>query len=285
MKRVIMPILFAFFLIFPLINAACSLDVSMINQEPYPAIPGETVKVVFQINGIENRECGIVDFELKENFPFSIDPSSTKKISINAGTYSRSYSSFYLATYKLRIDENALKGNNPLEIGYSMDDGAQIIKEFDIYVQDTKANFEVHVKNYDYETRILTLEVLNIEDVDIEALTMEIPRQEGISVKGANRKVIGSLDANEYTTAEFEVILPKEESKIDLNIFYTDSINSRRSLTKKVNFDPSYFLGRNGDKRSFSWIWIILVVGIFAWFFYKGHKKRILKKDLEKRRH
>ncbi len=52
-----------------LISAACSPDASLINQDPYPAIPGDYVKVVFQIDGLENPECGIVTFGIKEEYP------------------------------------------------------------------------------------------------------------------------------------------------------------------------------------------------------------------------
>ena len=47
----------------------CSLSVELVNQDPYPANPGEYVKVVFQINGLNNPDCDKVSFELKENFP------------------------------------------------------------------------------------------------------------------------------------------------------------------------------------------------------------------------
>ena len=58
----------------------------------------------------------------------------------------------------------------------------------------------------------ITIEVLNIEASDIEALTIEIPKQDNIEVKGPNKIVVGDLDSNEYTTAEFEasVLLNKE---------------------------------------------------------------------------
>lgn len=46
------------------IAETCGLDVGLINQEPYPAVPGEYVKVVFQITGVDNPECGKIDFEL-----------------------------------------------------------------------------------------------------------------------------------------------------------------------------------------------------------------------------
>ena len=115
-----------------------------------------------------------------------------------------------LLPYKLRIDENALDGENPIEVYYSNKNCFKwLIKEFDITVQDTRADFEVYVKDYDYITKELTFEILNIAETDVEALTIEIPKQDNIDIKGANRIVVGDLDSNEYTTADFEATLPE----------------------------------------------------------------------------
>ncbi len=262
------------------VSSTCSLDVSLINQDPYPAIPGEEVDVVFQITGVQNPECRIVNFEVKEEYPFSIDPGSTNPITINSGTYSKDYSSFYVAPYTLRIDGDALDGDTPLEVKISSTAGlAGILKKFDINIKDTKADFEIYVKDYSYETKTLTFEILNIEDVDVEALTLEIPKQDNVEIKGSNKKVVGDLDSNEYTSADFEAI-PKN-GEIEVTILYTDSINERRSITKQVEFDSEYFTGRNGDK-SFPWFWIIVALGVIVFIFYRRHKK---KKDKKKKLH
>jgi len=277
MKRgLTLTILFLFSMGF--ISAACSLSVSMINQDPYPAIPGETVKVVFQIDGVSNPECGIVEFELKESYPFTIDPESTNPISINSGTYTRKYSSFYLATYKLRIDEDAIEGDTPIEISSSSTNTAKKIEEFNIYIEDTKADFEIHVKEYNSKTRELTLEILNIEDVDIEALTIEIPKQENVEIKGANRINIGSLDSNEYTTADFEAIM--KDGEIKIIIYYTDSVNVRRQIEKVIDFDSSYFNGSSKNQTSQPWILYIIILAVVGWFVWRKYKKHKLKKKL-----
>jgi hypothetical protein len=283
MKKSVLTILLALMLVFPLVSAICNLDASMINQDPYPAIPGDYVKVVFQITGIENSECGTVTFELKEDFPISLDPGIKNPISIESGTYQRQYGSFYLAPFQIRVDANAIEGDNPIEVGFSTAYSAEELKEFDLYIQDTRADFEIHVKNYDYATSTLTFEILNIEKVDIEALTLEIPKQEGISIKGANKKVIGDLDSNEYTTADFEIMIPEGESKINVNLIYTDSINVRRSVVKEVEFDSSYFADRNGDNNSKPiWLYVLIIV-IVAWIIYRRVKKAKLKKKLLKK--
>lgn len=278
MKRgVILALLFLLSIKF--ISAACSLSVSMINQDPYPATPGESVKIVFQIEGVSNRECGIIEFELKENYPFTIDPESVNPIKINSGTYTNKYSSFYLATYKLRINEDALKGDTPIEVLYSSGlSNIQKVEEFNIYIEDTTADFEIHVKDYNANTRALTFEILNIEDVDIEAMTIEIPKQENIQIKGANRVVVGDLDSNEYTTADFEAIM--KDGKIDLTIYYTDSVNVRRQINKTINFDSSYFTDLSRDKVSQPWWLYILILVAVGWFGWRKYKKHKLKKKL-----
>ncbi len=286
MKKVVIPILLALSLfVVPLIAAAeCDLDISMINQDPYPAIPGDYVKVVFQIDGIENPECGMVTFGIKEDYPISLDPNVQNPITINSGTFQRTYSSFYLATYKLRVDEDAIDGDNPIEVSYKIG-STDYLEEFNLHVEDTRADFEVNVKDYSYSTKELTFEILNTENVDVQALTIEIPKQDNVQIKGANRKVIGDLDSNEYTSADFEAALPEGETTINLNIIYTDSINIRRELTKTVEFDSSYFINRNGDQKKTPWFWIIVIIAILGWIGYKRYKKNKDKKKRMQHKH
>ncbi len=284
-KRVITFLIVLSLFLVPLISAVpCDLDISLINQDPSSAIPGEYVRVVFQINGIENPECKPFQFEVKEDFPFSLDPGTTNPITINPGTYSRKYSSFYIAPYQIRINEDALNGNNPIEASYTLN-SAEILKEFNIYIEDVRADFEVYVKDYDYTTKELTIEILNTAEVDVEALTIEIPKQENIKDKGANRIVVGDLDSNEYTTADFEAILSEGENQINLNIIYTDTINTRRSLEKTLIFDSSYFTERNGDtKKKPVWLYIIIIV-VVLWFVWRSIRKAKKKKEKLKRLH
>lgn len=254
----------------------CNLQISILNQDPYPAIPGDYVKVVFQIDGLENSECGTVTFGVKEDYPVYLDPNVQNPITISSGIYENNYGSFYLAPYKLRVDENTLDGENPIEVYYSTRTASNVIKELGITVEDIRADFEIHVKDYNYATKELTLEILNIAEADVQALTIEIPKQDGIEIKGANRIVVGDLDSNEYTTADFEAILPEGEATINLNVIYTDSINTRRELEKVVDFDSSYFMDRNGDqKKQPYWLYgiIVLVIVIIIWRSIKKKKR------------
>ncbi len=256
----------------------CQLDISLINQDPYPAVPGDYVKVVFQIEGVENPECGIVSFQLLEKYPLIFDPETTPLTTINAGTHTKDYSSYLMVPYKVRIDENTLDGDNPIEIEFSYQKGGSSShesKQFNLEVQDVKADFEVTIKDYDFTTNIMALEILNIGESDIEALTIEIPDQKNIQIKGSYRNIVGDLDSNDYTTADFETL--PQNGEIMLSIFYTDSINVRRNLQKTITFDSKYFENRNDSEKGIStgtYIIIFLVVGGIVYWIYRRRKKK-----------
>jgi hypothetical protein len=285
MKRGILTIFALAFMFFTIgnISAAtnCAVGVSIVNQEPYPATPGEYVEVVFQITGVQYTNCPDITFELKEKFPFSLDPGVQNTITIKSGTFTSDYADVYILPYKIRVDENALDGISKLSIAYERGDLA-VHEDFEINIEDSLADFEIFVKDYNAGTRELTFEILNIADVDVEALTLEIPKQENVEVKGANRIVVGDLDSNEYTTADFEAILSKE-TDINVTIIYTDLTNVRRTISKTVHFDPFYFSGLARDQKAQPiWLYIVIVLAIAAYIWYRVKKHKKKKKLKEK---
>ena len=281
---VITLMVFAFYAISIVSAASCDLDISLINQEPYPAIPGDYVKVVFEIDGLQNADCGEVTFGIKEEYPIYLDPDVVNPIKINSGIYQKNYGSFYLAPYQLRVDENVLDGENPIEVYYSNTLGSTttIIQEFNLTVEDTRADFEISIKDYDPASKTLTLEILNIGKADIEALTIEIPNQDNIKIEGSYRNIVGDLDSNDYTTADFKAT--PEDGEISLSIIYTDSINVRRNLQKTVTFESKYFDNKsNGGASTATYIIpFLIIIGIVYWIYRRRQKK---KKDAKHNLH
>ncbi len=265
----------------------CNLEASMINQDPYPALQGEYANVVFQLDGIANPECGLVEFELVNKYPISFDLPEQAKITVDAGTYQKDFSSFLIAPFKVRVDANALDGDNPIEVKYRYSGNeAYETKQFNLNIEDTRADFEIHVQSYNSVTKIITFEILNIGKSDIEALTVEIPKQDNIEIKGSNRNIVGDLDSNEYTTADFEAT--PYEGELNVKLTYTDSINERRSVAKNVYFDPEYFKGRIADqgKSNTGWYVAFLIVGgLVGYYFYKKHKKKKAREERRKHVH
>jgi len=274
MKKVL--ILFALVLFSFSVNAACNLEVTMINQDPYPAVPGDYVKLVFQVTGTNNPECRLVSIELLEKYPISFDPGESPIVQIVGGTYERDYSSYLIAPYKVRLDQDTLDGENKIEVRYGEGDlnESAILKSFNIEVDDVRAKFEIFIKDYDASTKTLTFEILNIAESDVEALTLEIPQQDNIKILGAKTNIVGDLDSNEYTTADFTATPMAGEIKIKVS--YSDAINKRRTLEKVVVFEPEYFtLSEEGTGRAwYVYLIYIVIVGAIVYYFYNRRKKK-----------
>ena len=256
---------------------ACDLDATLINQDPYPAIPGDYVKLVFQLTGVESSDCGSVSFELFESYPISFDPEDSPITNIEGGTFERAYSSSLIVPYQVRVDKDALNGENQIEVKFgSTNSGlSSNQKIFYLEVDNSLADFELHIDKYSYDTKEMTIEILNIGESDVEALTLEIPKQETMDIRGTNRVVVGDLDSNEYTTADFKADMKDGEVKI--KVLYTDSAGFRRDLVKTINFDSSYFAARAGDSSGISTNYLIVgvvVFGLIFWWFLGKKKKR-----------
>lgn len=266
----------------------CNPKVELLNQDPYPGIPKDYVRVVFQVNGLENPDCKKVSFEIAEEFPFSLDPGTEKKVEIIGGTYARDFESAFLVPFKLRIDKDALDGDNAIEtiLHFERSNGEAVtqIQQFDINVAGIKVDFEVSVKEFDSETNTLTFEILNIGEDDVEALAAEIPKQGNIIVKGANKNIIGDLDSNEETTFKYEAL--PQDGEIELKILYTDSLHERHALTKKVIYDSSYFTKRKKDENQPMSVYFYTTIGLIAlWtaLWLRQRRKRQKLKEKERR--
>ena len=92
--------------VMPVISASCQLSVQLLNQDPYPAVPGEYVKVVFQLDGTADTGCGKAFIEVVPAFPFSIEQDSTKMM-VSSGNYLNGYNSYILKGYKLAVEKLA----------------------------------------------------------------------------------------------------------------------------------------------------------------------------------
>ncbi len=275
MKRELISLLLLFML--SIVAAeVCQLDVSLLNQDPYPAVQGDYVKLVFQVDGIANTDCRTVTFELVEKYPLVFDAGQQRKFTIDAGTYTGSnYQDFFMANYKVRVNADALDGANPIEVRYNYGAGATQTKEFDLEVEDVRAEFEIFVSDYNPVTKMVTLEILNIGSHDIEALTLEMPEQDGFDVVGSSINIVGDLDSNEDTSADFKVDAKTGSYKVVMR--YSDTNNERRSIEMDFGLDVDQFGSVEDNGGAWKWIgWVVVVVVavFFAWRWRKKKKRK-----------
>lgn len=275
MKRSVMLVLLLLTSGLATAESICDLNVTLLQQDPYPAVPGDYVELVFQLKGSDSPTCQELEFQLIEKYPIRFDPGETGLRTFKKVDYIRDFEPRVLVAYKVRIDKDALDGVNEIEV--EVKSGiTSIIKEFNLEVDDSRADFEVYIKEYNYKTKEMTLEILNIEESDAEALVVEIPKQDNIIIKGPNRVIVGDVDSNEYTTADFEAT--PSNGEITLKLTYSDAVNIRRTTEKTIIFDSSYFTDRAADQKTTGTgtyiFWAVIVVVLVWWGFKKFSKKK-----------
>jgi hypothetical protein len=271
----------------PVISASCSLDADLINQDPYPAIPGDYVKLVFQLDGTSDSDCGEVSFWIDEIFPLSIISGMPNERTIRSSTYIKDFSDHWLIPYTLKISEDALDGDAEL-IVYYKSKGVVLSEKFNITIENPTADFEVRIISYDTSTKDLTLEILNIGKTDVDALNIEIPMQENAQVYGSISKTIGSIESNEDERVTFKADV--EEGNIDLLMLYNDQNNIRRAFKTKAYLDKTSLIRSvEDDKNNFSLssfiygiIGAIIIFSLYRWNKHRKNKKKFLKEQQRK---
>ena len=275
-------ILFNFLFVILLVGFASSLSckptLTIVNQDPYPATPGEEVKIVFQMSNILNTECGQLFISPEDSYPFTLDPSSEREQKVYAGLYDEDYSRYFLGHYTFRVDEDALDGDNKIIVDYGQVNGLSYEEEFVINVDKTKTDFDFSIVSYSEETKELVFDLLNVGENNVDAIVLEVPEQEDVEIYGTNKLVIGDLDSDEDERITLTLDLGKED--LDLKISYTDTADIRREITETLNVDKDSLLREVQTEKSsffnasFFKGLIAAFVLVFVWRYYKKRKAK-----------
>mgnify|MGYP001613274551 CR=1 FL=1 len=259
----------------------CNLNVSLLNQDPYPAIPGEYVKLVLSVDGLNNAECGDVYVELVNNFPISFDNGVKNTVILNSGAYVSDYQNYALIPFKVRVDENALNDEYELDVKFASNykkggNPSFITKKISLAVEDANTVFEISVKDYDYTKKTLTFEIINVGDQDVSALTVDLDDSDNFVSKGTTRAIVGGLDSNDDTSFSF-IGIPKS-GDIPLKISYNDPQNVRRYAAEKTSFDESLFIDKSLATTGPNYgIYVVVIIIALIIFF-------VVRSSIRKRR-
>ena len=214
------------------------IEVTLINQEPDPAEPGNYVDVRFKLDNNGSEEARNVEVEILHQYPFSLDPG--REALRSAGTLqSRQRGDVgVIVKYRLRVDKNAVEGENEIRIKYRIDKGVWVEpEEFFIDVQTYDAILAINSVSVDNDffepgsSGILRIGVVNeadslIKDVKAWLDLGDIPFA---PLGSTNEKSIYQIDAKKAHEFSFELLAkPEAESgvyQVPLKISYSDELN------------------------------------------------------------
>ena len=264
-----------------IINKDVSLKTTFVNQDPYPADPGSYVNLLFKLEnwGTEKAENAV--FELLPEYPFSLDTgvSATKELGTINGVQTNQNA--FLIKYKVRVDKDAIDGENEIGVKCTYNNGAVVTDTFNVTVSNPRTDFDVVVQ--DSTAGTTTLAIANIGANTGYSVIVRIPEQQNFGVTGTSASIIGNLNAGDYTLVSFQITsntgianisstggnIPPNRSfnrtttnrtafnismvgdgNLAVEISYTDTLGIRRTVQKEVRLDASGITGTGTRTRS-----------------------------------
>lgn len=191
-----------------------ALDITLLNQDPDPAQPGEYVELRFKVEKVGNEELSDISFELQPQYPFSFDASDTPVKELGDWKVQGDNSQYYTLYYKLRVDENALEDTYNVSL-LQKANGISSSREFEIRVDEPR-DIELAVGSVQTQPRKLVpnyqdaqvdIELVNIGEEDAYQVIAEMKLVDGIeeSFGYSNRVTLGTLESGLGKTASFYI--------------------------------------------------------------------------------
>ncbi len=295
-------------------SGAVSLKTVFVSQDPYPAEPNSYVNLLFKLENWGTVKAENVVFELVPEYPFSLDQGASAIIELGTVNSLQTNTNAILLRYKLKVDKDAVEGDNEIGIKYGFGDGSFFyVKTFNVSVSNPKTDFDVITQSA--TSGSTTLAIANIGSNTAYSVIVAIPNQPSFTTQGVSSSIVGNLNAGDYTLASFQLASTSAfnqsnggraafnrsafqegnslnrstpvQGNLLVQISYTDTLGIRRAIQKEVNVGSlaagtvsSQFstTGRSSTQLSDGLTYIAIgVVGIIAvvlFFKLRGRRKK-----------
>jgi hypothetical protein len=224
------------------------LSLVLVNQDPSSANPGEYVNLLFKIENKGTGDAKNVTLELTPEYPFSLDPGTSPITDIGTINGLQGGNDAFLVKYKVKVDKDAINGENEIKLEYSESDINHYTQAFNVIVANSRTDFDVVAQDS------TTLAIANIGDNTAQSVIVRIPDQPNFRVNGTSATIIGNLNSGDYTLATFQIFSTRTSnvssnitsnipsgtssgpSDLTVEISYTDILGIRRTVDKNVSY-------------------------------------------------
>ncbi|HYD03170.1 MAG TPA: hypothetical protein VEC16_02620 [Alphaproteobacteria bacterium] len=234
MKKIIMMVLMLS-LFASSVLAESSMTVSVSNYDPFPASPGQTVKVSLLVQNTGDEDLQNIKVEIVEQAPFSVYSDNISKTIPLLGAHKD-----YLIDFNLRVDSDAVEGDNILKVRYTFD-GAVQSKDLAIDVQSRDATLtieKVEVEPTEItpgSDGILTITVKNNAPTAMTDLSMKLILQ---SIVGTSLVDLPFAPMDSGTERRLYLLQPGDTTEFKYTLrAYPDAA----SKVYKIPFTLSYY--------------------------------------------
>jgi hypothetical protein len=259
-----------------------------IDAEYVTAYPGERVNVDVDVEN--NEDFDIEDITVRivlEGLPFTSVGSAEKEIDDIDEDDDDSVS----FTLKTSTDITPGDYNIPYEITYKNEDVDNETLEktgsFGLRVSArTELDFTVEIRDNAIvgEEGRVSLEIINKGLGDLKSVSVQI-FPDGFELLSKDKIFIGTVNADDTDLASFDVIYKKTNAVLSAKIEYKDFENKDQTETvnlpiKVYSRDEALEIGL--IQKSKLWIYLVILVVIVAWIFFRRWRKK-RKRNQEKK--
>jgi len=228
------------------------IDVNLASQDPDPVEPGRIVEISFKLDN-KGELANDVVFEIIPEFPFSILPGESAVKNVGTLGTAQDTDRSVFVKYKLKVDQNAVDGNQELKIRYKSDDSQSWITIDNVTIKVQSKEAILSVEKFaavpeavapGSKTRLAVSLKNNANSLlkDIK-ITLELGKSGDEEtpfspVGSTNEKIIPFIDAQATSALEFNLLAdPDAKSKVykvPLKLQYSDILNKNYSKTLTV---------------------------------------------------
>ncbi len=222
------------------------IKITMVNQQPDQAEAGRYVTVRFKIENEGGENAEDVTLELLPNYPFSLDPGKSPLQYIGS-VYSRQIGDVgVIIDYRLKVDENALEGDNEIELRYKIKNGAWVKLE-PFYINIKPHDILLGIANIDapkmiepgktsrVDINLKNLALTFVKDIKIKLDLSSVPFA---TVDSTNKKIIKQMEANSSAKVSFDLMAESNADsklyKIPIEIEFLDRLGTRYTTNETV---------------------------------------------------
>src|SRR3989344_464518 len=264
--------------------------IQTLKYEPYPVNAGEWFDLWVKVQNIGQNDAKNTQFKLITEYPFSsnevirnygIVPGITSSYRNKQSGDADIQSNQIILKFRVKTADNSPEGESMIKLGATPDKNTNSGFTYNLPIEIGKTKTDFDLVMQDSTVQGTSFAIANIGDNAATAVTVSVPQQQGITIKGAKSSILGNLDKGDFTTVSFQ-ITAKNLNEMKMQIAYTDSVGVRNLIEKNVSIDiPQNFLAspagtaRTSQSSTSKIIYIIVgvLIGIGAMFLYKKYKR------------
>ncbi|MBW2998932.1 PLDc N-terminal domain-containing protein [Candidatus Woesearchaeota archaeon] len=203
------------------------VSVSLLSQDPVKVEPGNYVEVRFNIENLGGNPLKNFEVELLPEYPFSLD--SGERALRQYGTLSTGINKYddqsLTVKWKLRVDQNAIEGDNDLRLRYRFDTTDWIYTEdFAVSVETQETILNVKEITTSPETAIpgvpfdLKIRVSNEADSELRNLKFKLNTSTFVTIGSTDEKYVRILDSGKEQEIVFTLVSEGDASEVVYNV-------------------------------------------------------------------